>query len=273
MLSSPRPVPSQSPLVLFVCVLLVTGIVARALYGRLGAGDLFGYAAIAAGAALLWRGWGRLRSQPPRRMAYLWHHRRPSIAWPVHRVFRWLYTHGAVGAYGPIELVDMTPDENETGAFLESTRGALRLMEEHDPRRFRRLSPEVRFIVNVRQKGSAGYVRAQRACAVDFGKLRRRWPEASQQPLLEVWYAALLVHEGTHGLLHRLGFPYSPRTRERIEWICTVEQWRFLARLPVEEYPFVPDFMDRVADFDPERWRAGWEVSRWQRVREAITGR
>jgi hypothetical protein len=207
-------------------------------------------------------------------MAYLWHHRRPSIAWPVHRVFRWLFTHGAVGAYGPVGLVDMTPDENGTGAFLESTRGALRLIEEHDPRRFRRLASEVRFIVNARQKGPAArYVRAQRACAVDFGELLKRWPEASQRPLLEVWYAAILVHEATHGLLHRMRFPYAPQTRERIEWICTVEQWRFLAGLPVEEYPFVPHFMDRVADLDLERYRESWQASRWQRIREALTAR
>ena len=52
-------------------------------------------------------------------------------------------------------------------------------------------------------------------------------------------YAAIIIHEATHGMLDAQRFPYWGANRRRIERICFSEHCRFLAKFPelVERIP------------------------------------
>src|SRR5690348_2743535 len=108
----------------------------------------------------------------------------------------WLVRTSVRDRYGPIYLVDMTANQEDDG-FVTFTKQALNLIERTDPRRYRRVEREIRYIVNTYLVSSAEYRRGIRRCSVDFA----RYKVDPSHPRYE-WYlasfACTLIHEATH---------------------------------------------------------------------------
>jgi hypothetical protein len=155
-----------------------------------------------------------------------------------------------------IALGDVNFDPGDDAEFITRTKQALDLIEEKDPRRFRRVQTEIRFIVNKELNASGQYGRATRCCFVDFG----RYPFHTHPDWYLLLYAGTIVHEATHGALCSRGIPYTLGNREQIERICHAEQHRFLMRVK-------PAWREYLVDqFDPSRWHFSWHASRWAKL-------
>lgn len=186
---------------------------------------------------------------------------------------RWLHRYSLrpfiKARYGRITIADIgfyTKDMKDETAFASATVEALRLIETHDPRRFRTIQRELAYIFNAVLLSAGDYHRPLRACRCDFS----RYYFDKQHEHYEWWlayHAGLIIHEATHGRLASLYFPYTKATRLRIERICHAEQCRFVARLPSERYDFARDL---VSPFDETRWHPSWNRSRWQDVTAQI---
>jgi hypothetical protein len=117
----------------------------------------------------------------------------------------------------------------EEGKFKEITIAALSLIEKHDPRRFRIVCRELRYIIEDPKRTVSGrYFNPLKICFSNLSECR--FDEHRDWYLPQ--YAGILIHEATHGRLHSKSFWYSKQTKERIERICEAEQDRFLRRLP-----------------------------------------
>src|SRR5258708_5015760 len=114
------------------------------------------------------------------------------------------------------------------------------LIKSLDARRYQRVCRRIRYIVNRELISGGNFERRSKICNVDFvGYL------TSADPLQNLRaYARLLVHEATHGLLFEKGIPYDKLTRERVERLCRLEDFRFAQRFEpgyAEAYPEVFD--------------------------------
>src|ERR1700719_5088096 len=97
-----------------------------------------------------------------------------------------------------------------TPFFRETFAAALELAERKDPRRLRRICRYLKGIVNLPVNAEAGYILQLQVCAVRF----QPPPLKDKLPKWAAWYAALLVHEATHALIHVRGIPYNEEHRE-----------------------------------------------------------
>jgi hypothetical protein len=173
--------------------------------------------------------------------------------------------------YKGIRLADFNGDTSDDEAFIACTLDALKLIEERDPRRFRRIQRELRYITNSVILSGGQYRRADRECKVNFtyyqkgakGLLTLDGREHENYLWYLAFYAATLIHEATHGHLMSAGFPYAPQYRLRLERICHMEEKRFVARLSSEDY----DFRSLIPPFDEARWRRSWNRSWWHNAR------
>jgi len=126
--------------------------------------------------------------------------------------------------YRNIQLVAYPPHGVEA---LAEVVDALELLRGADPRRFGRVERHIRHIV-LRGMRPLGFYRSLgRVCG-----LRKQVYRQESRPLILLGYAAVLVHEATHGFLDRRRFPYTRTNRKRIERLCLLEHARFLAKFP-----------------------------------------
>jgi hypothetical protein len=173
------------------------------------------------------------------------------------RVLAWLLRELVQVTYKNIGLADVNRDKSDDGEFLSRTKEVLDLIERVDPRRFRRVQDQIRYIVNVELTSTGEYWRGNKLCPVDFGRLRLlKNPEWSLH-----FYAGLIVHEATHGMLYSKGIPYTRDSRERVERLCQLEAKRFMmcAR---------PEWADQMfGEFNASDWSLSWYGSRWKRWR------
>ena len=186
---------------------------------------------------------------------------------------RCLIVRNKLDQVGPIILANCTLRRNLDEPFVQATRAALKLIERYDPRRFRVVEQEFGLIVNQHMASDAAYQRSTRQCKVSFTSY---WvdeggnfcadPQAKHYEWYLARYASMLVHESTHGKLDSLHFPYTKKTRVRIERICVSEQRRFLARLPQDSY----DLHTIVSPFDVQRWEALWNMGYWERFKRIM---
>lgn len=147
-----------------------------------------------------------------------------------------------------VMLCDGNYDDTDDTAFIKRTREALNMIEEKDPRRFRRVQQEIRYIVNKELNASGMYRRSTQACFVDFG----RYHFTKHPDWYLCLYAGTIIHEATHGFLYSKGFLYTSASREQIERICHAERSRFLTRAK-------PEWRDHfVNEFDPAWWHFSW---------------
>jgi len=81
------------------------------------------------------------------------------------------------------------------------------------------------------------------------------------------YYACVLVHEATHGVICSRGIPYSRELRSRIERLCVTEEQRFLIHLTITH----PDLASGLyREFDASKWRASWNATRTERFLAVI---
>jgi len=171
------------------------------------------------------------------------------------RVLVWNARHCEVGRFDGIVLADA---RNRHDSFAETMPRSLKLVRDHDPRRYARVKLFIHFIVNTvnTAKGGATYSLGKRTCDVEFDDNIT----GITQELLAALYACVLVHESTHGVIESRGIEYSGDDRRRIERLCVREENRFAAKLVAfdpELYP--PSILLR--DFNARDWEEHWSMS------------
>ena len=128
-----------------------------------------------------------------------------------------------------IRIVALWSKESDTMKVMKDARNALELIRDSDRRRFQRIRRNVGWIVFGAWKNFGFYSPFARVCG-----LRSR-PRPDDEQVAAVFFACLLVHEPTHGLLERKRFSYTSKNRIRLERICLAEEQRFLSRFPKEK--------------------------------------
>jgi hypothetical protein len=124
----------------------------------------------------------------------------------------------------------LDPDEATRVEFLGAVRSALELIEHNDEIRFRRVLREIRIVVHMPCLTFADYSRSSRLCALDLRFFRL----TADKEIAIMWLACLLVHEATHGHLHRRKLMQSGRNFNRVEMLCTLEEVRFARRIGID---------------------------------------
>jgi hypothetical protein len=171
---------------------------------------------------------------------------------------KWAWKQLTLGEHSGICIVDTSRAKAGRQVFLRRTMEALELLRRADARRFKRVCSQLRYIVHRELAFAYGQYNARlAACYVDFTRL-----DFSKDPNRTLWcYAAILVHEATHGSIHRHRVPYSPGTRERVERLCNIETARFLRRYTRSAGDLWEQIMNR-----PGRRPRAWRATRWQRL-------
>lgn len=142
-------------------------------------------------------------------------------------------------------------------SFQPTMEAALHLLKEHDARRYARVLRYIKHIVNaVSTCGTQGqYFFSMRAFMLEF----LDGVPGFDDNALAGFYACILVHEATHGLLAERGVKYSGTDRGRIEHLCVAEQNRFAARLAAADPLRYPMDLTHV-DFDENDWHESWST-------------
>jgi tetratricopeptide (TPR) repeat protein len=185
--------------------------------------------------------------------------------WKLFSKFElWLIKKSCLGNIEGIAVCDNSMVQQNRDNFLNLTRQAMALVQSTDSRRYRRVCRRIEFIVNMELISGGNFARKLKICRVDYSRL------TSADPLWNLrQYAQLLVHEATHGLLFEKGIPYDKKTRERVERLCRLEEYRFARRIE-------PGWADiGVQPFNPEWYEMYWDdkarrVAEWKRLWEAI---
>jgi len=162
-----------------------------------------------------------------------------------------------------IRIVDLRKGGD---SFEHTIAEALRLVREHDPRRYKRITRHIDWIVNeLALSGGLEYEKGTRVCSVEFYEAT-----GIAQELLAAVYACGLVHEATHGAISSHGIPYDAEKRSRIERLCVKEQNRFVRRLAQADPERYPLELLHI-DFDESDWKPAWTMNRWQKIRRALS--
>jgi hypothetical protein len=163
-----------------------------------------------------------------------------------------------VGEHAGILVIDASAMKHDSCAFLETTRQALRLIEEFDKLRFRRVQHYLRFIVHEELPyGLARYDAELGSCTIDFDRLK----VSKYQTGATYVYAATLVHEATHGKIARQSFRRTVANRKKVEHLCCLEETRFMRRVNPK---LGAGWMERA--WHPEGDEAAWSMKWWDRV-------
>jgi hypothetical protein len=141
-----------------------------------------------------------------------------------HRFWRWLYRRAELHTIEGVPVGILWPSSDERSACLAKFEAALRLLADHDPRRFERFRRNVSGVLVFDTTGAlAQWVASIRLVVVHLNYVMD--PETSSFDL-----ASTLVHEGAHAWLDGLGFSYEPACRARIEAICFRSEISFARR-------------------------------------------
>lgn len=182
---------------------------------------------------------------------------------------RWSYKRFSIGYHAGICIVDISLAKYATNDFFRRTQQALDLIAKVDPKRFQRVQRELEFIVHSELAfAAASYTRRPPTCKIDF---TRR--DFGKKPKTELWiYAALIVHEATHGEIYRRGVPYSKANKLRIERLCDVEAARFLRRIDPHVGSIWEEKMTRSpAEQVRSRRRPWWQRGAEMKIRRKAT--
>ena len=165
------------------------------------------------------------------------------------RQMLWLLRGSQIAQFGDISVCDLSKGEPE---FKTVMLAALQLLKDTDLRRFARVNRHLKWISNIAlSRGGAQYRHDLQACMIDFVK-----PETDAQfPYYVAWYASVLVHEATHGVLRTRSILYSRELRTRIKHLCVTEQNRFAHRLESTQ-PKVAKYVHQ--EFDEADWHVSW---------------
>jgi len=146
-----------------------------------------------------------------------------------HRLFQLLYLSimaltSRSRPYRGIQLIAFGPYGVDTLAVVVD---ALELLRRSDPRRFRRVEQHIKRILLGNFKTLGSYTAIGRICGLTYLS-----PPGAPNRLITYGYAAVLIHEATHGLFHKLRFAPTRANLKRIEKIIIKEEARFLAKFP-----------------------------------------
>jgi len=177
--------------------------------------------------------------------------------------FVWQYKNSIVGSFDGIPLVSTN---QKVGDYVRVISSSLELIRERDPRRYARVKAQTCWIVDWPHPSGAGsglYQHRIKATQIDF-EFR---PKAGDELFHAAYYAKVIVHEATHGMIRDRGISTTPENRIQVERICRAEENRFLESL-MRFFPQLPARL--IRPFDPEDWRESWETGRIARAVKAL---
>ncbi len=171
-----------------------------------------------------------------------------------------LYANNVITTIEGIPIVSLRDDQTNFRRIISLS---FDLLRSHDSRRLRRIVSAADWIVDCSLPlgGRSGlYCRRLAAIEMDF-----EFSDNFGDDLMHAaYFAALLVYEGTHGMLMRRGFEYTNELRLQSERICVAEQNRFLARLEVLRTGLGDTLL---TEFNASNWEEAWAMDKWERVR------
>ena len=172
---------------------------------------------------------------------------RRALRRPFVGVYLWAIQPKCIGRIDGVAVCDLVASDLPNSTFLRPTMKAMELIQKFDPRRYSRVCRQIRYIVNRPLISAGNYERDGRICNVDYNK-----HYASEQPEWRLRsYACLIVHEATHGLLMEKGVNYDNKTWQRVEELCSLEEYRFARK--VDEW--WADEYRSPKRFDPSWWK------------------
>ena len=134
--------------------------------------------------------------------------------------------------------------------FVDKTKAALDFIEDTDPLRFRRVQRFIKVIAHS-NRALASYNHKLGSCSVGFAHFHFEDDAPHKIP----WYACTLIHEATHGVFYSRKIPYTKRTREKIEYFCVLEEWKFAQRFLNDEFDWYTHIWSRVIN---KAWDSVW---------------
>lgn len=171
----------------------------------------------------------------------------------VDRMMVWSLRTSKARRFDGIGLVDF---RGRGDSFAQVIECSLRLVQEHDARRYARIRKHIAWIVNqINSEAGAQYQPSIRACFMQFEEA----PEL-QRDVFIAFHACILVHEATHGVIGSRGIEMTAENSVRIERLCTTEQNRFSARLSDYDPARYPRELLQFK-FDEGYWAPEWKKS------------
>lgn len=178
----------------------------------------------------------------------------------------WLLRKSCMGHIDGVAICDIRIVQDSPDRFLKTTRTAMALIKEIDPRRYRRICRQFDYIVNRELVEAGNFEQELKICNIDDSKFLQL-----SDPTRQIRsYAIILIHEATHGVIARKGILYDKDRQLRIERLCHMEGYRFARR-------FEPGFADAFAGpFNPDIWKLAWgpkqhrTAASWKRLRESL---
>lgn len=174
-----------------------------------------------------------------------------------------LYGGSVIASIEGIPIVSLRSDHTD---FLRVITLSFDLLRDYDPKRLRRIVLAAEWVVDrsIPMGARAGLFQ-QRLASIEMDF--EFSDEFGDDLRHAAYYAALMVHEATHGMLRGRGFEYTEVTRMQTERICVAEENRFLTRLvAVSE-----DLADSLKiEFDPNDWEEAWSMSPFEGFRKSL---
>jgi hypothetical protein len=172
---------------------------------------------------------------------------------------------GEIARFDGIGLADARWRKDSQGSFRQTIEESLRLLREYDSRRYERIRRHIKWIVNVVTNSGARYRSSMRACYIEFVDF-----PGLDCHIQTAIYAAILVHEATHGFIESREIGYTEKNRVRIERLCTAEQNRFVTRLAAADPERFPVRLLHC-NFDESDWHWEWTATPLQKRRTFIS--
>ena len=153
---------------------------------------------------------------------------RPLIALYGYAELLWGLRAAPRRRHGRLPLYDVSIGEGSGTPNLQKLSDALDLLRQHDERRYRRLQGDVRRVIVAHY--DAGYA----AFMPRVGTIIVQRDFLQAQPAASA--AALIVHEGAHARVWKMGVHDVERVHDRLERRCNTEMRAFAERLPNGRY-------------------------------------
>src|SRR6185295_11533731 len=140
----------------------------------------------------------------------------------------WQLDRHIIGKHAGIPIVSFSRDQAERQTFMSRTVEALQIVRQLDPVRFGRLQRQLKYVLQVEtdRRFTARYRARFGLCEVNFRKFRFD-RNLANTPYL---YAAILVHEATHGAIENGEIPLQHVRHKNIEYFCDFEAAQVLRR-------------------------------------------
>ena len=142
------------------------------------------------------------------------------------RAWQWLFRKAERRELVGLSVGVLWPPAEDASVVWLKVEQALTILAQNDRRRFDRLRSDADGILVFGTVGALAYwVQGARLIVI-------QWTYAAAADTSPAALASILVHEGAHAWLDRLGFGWQEDRRKRIEAICSRSQIAFARRLP-----------------------------------------